>query len=1026
MNSKRKKLVIRFISYFVISLAFSFSALANDTITFTWQANTTNGKEFFISATGNYTIHWGNGVTNARTAGYFDYINYTYPAAGTYTVTIAATATNCSFIDLFFYSTLQISRLDVSNSPALEMLVCQDGFLDTLDLSKNTDLWLLDCQENQLKSLIFGNKPLLETVFCHNNLLSSLDVSGCTALVDLYCDNNLLDSLNVNNNTVLEVLECFNNNLSSLNLSNNFALTNLSCDTNHLPLSVLYAASQKIAVQGDKQLGYQTLAPQTVLIGDTLFQTESVFNSIYTNYAVTKNGSPASTYTTSNGKLIFSDTGIYNVTMTNSAIVSDVNFPAKVVVNITVLPSTMPIITDTIRFTWQAGTMQKAFYIQATLGEQFTVSWGDGIDSIYIGMGSNGINPNHTYDTTGYYNVTVAATTVNGRFVYLWCNDKQLSSIDVSKSTSITDLYCERNALSNLDVSNNTALKILYCPVNSLTNLDVSNCTSLIELYCNNNLLNSLDVSKNTNLIRLVCGANQLSTLDVNKNTALTTLNCDYNQLSTIDVSNNRNLMSLVCHLNQLDSLDVSNNTALTMLYCSHNPIDNLYLNNNISLTHLYCDNNSLNSLDVSNNKSLNDLRCNDNQLNNLDISNNINLTILSCIYNSLSSLDLSNNTVLTHLNCYNNHLPLSDLFAASEVVSDSIYKYLGLQTLPPQTVLTGDTLFQTESVFNSIYTMYAVTKNGVSASSSDYIVTNGAIIFKDSGNYNVTMTNAAIISHASNPAKVIVDIEVIRIPNTDATLSDLICGELEPAFNSNIFEYTVCLKNALRSIGITAIPNDPNATVIGDGQQQLTADTNVFVVTVTAEDGITTLNYTITVINGGCGEIGTDASLANLTVSTGELEPAFNTSIFEYTVCINGAKSITLTATPTDSNATVVGDGQQQLYQDTNIFVITVTAEDGTTTQNYVVTVINNCDVGINNYELPITNYVVYPNPTTGQLRITNYELRENTVIELFDIYGKCYVLRVTRNEIIDISHLANGMYFLKVDNKVVKIIKN
>ena len=31
-----------------------------------------------------------------------------------------------------------------------------------------------------------------------------------------------------------------------------------------------------------------------------------------------------------------------------------------------------------------------------------------------------------------------------------------------------------------------------------------------------------------------------------------------------------------------------------------------------------------------------------------------------------------------------------------------------------------------------------------------------------------------------------------------------------------------------------------------------------------------------------------------------------------------------------------------------------------------------------------------IYPNPTTGKLRITNYELRENTVIEIFDIYGK------------------------------------
>jgi len=75
-----------------------------------------------------------------------------------------------------------------------------------------------------------------------------------------------------------------------------------------------------------------------------------------------------------------------------------------------------------------------------------------------------------------------------------------------------------------------------------------------------------------------------------------------------------------------------------------------------------------------------------------------------------------------------------------------------------------------------------------------------------------------------------------------------------------------------------------------------------------------------------------------------------------------------------------------------------------------------------ITNYELQ-----VYPNPTTGQLRITNYELRENTVIEIFDIYGKNVTPLTSHSSplILDISHLTNGMYFLKIDNKVVKIVK-
>ena len=72
--------------------------------------------------------------------------------------------------------------------------------------------------------------------------------------------------------------------------------------------------------------------------------------------------------------------------------------------------------------------------------------------------------------------------------------------------------------------------------------------------------------------------------------------------------------------------------------------------------------------------------------------------------------------------------------------------------------------------------------------------------------------------------------------------------------------------------------------------------------------------------------------------------------------------------------------------------------------------------------------NITIYPNPTTGQLTIKNEKLTIKN-IEIFDIVGK----RVMSSEspmspetTINISHLSNGMYFLKVDNKTFKIIKN
>jgi len=72
-----------------------------------------------------------------------------------------------------------------------------------------------------------------------------------------------------------------------------------------------------------------------------------------------------------------------------------------------------------------------------------------------------------------------------------------------------------------------------------------------------------------------------------------------------------------------------------------------------------------------------------------------------------------------------------------------------------------------------------------------------------------------------------------------------------------------------------------------------------------------------------------------------------------------------------------------------------------------------------ITNDELRIT---VYPNPTTGQLRITNYELRMEH-IAIYDVYGKNVLIspvsQMSPETIIDITHLPNGIYFLQIQTE-------
>ena len=94
------------------------------------------------------------------------------------------------------------------------------------------------------------------------------------------------------------------------------------------------------------------------------------------------------------------------------------------------------------------------------------------------------------------------------------------------------------------------------------------------------------------------------------------------------------------------------------------------------------------------------------------------------------------------------------------------------------------------------------------------------------------------------------------------------------------------------------------------------------------------------------------------------------------------------------------------------------------TITDEGIETTIGN--VGINSPTLP--EIKVYPNPTTGELRIENGELRVKEV-EIFDVVGKKvytnHLITTSSNHLINISHLQAGVYFVRIQTEAGEVVR-
>ncbi len=143
--------------------------------------------------------------------------------------------------------------------------------------------------------------------------------------------------------------------------------------------------------------------------------------------------------------------------------------------------------------------------------------------------------------------------------------------------------------------------------------------------------------------------------------------------------------------------------------------------------------------------------------------------------------------------------------------------------------------------------------------------------------------------------------------------------GALSPTFNANRTNYTVDVGSGVTSVTVTPTRQDPNSTLTVNGQPATSgqaspitlngAGSNTLInIMVTAPNG-SQRTYTVTVDRAA---LGGNNDLQNLTVSPGNLSPAFRSNRTGYSVSVDGnVDSLTVTATPQDAGATLTINGQ-------------------------------------------------------------------------------------------------------------------
>ena len=175
---------------------------------------------------------------------------------------------------------------------------------------------------------------------------------------------------------------------------------------------------------------------------------------------------------------------------------------------------------------------------------------------------------------------------------------------------------------------------------------------------------------------------------------------------------------------------------------------------------------------------------------------------------------------------------------------------------------------------------------------------------------------------------------------SNDSSLKILRLSEegIVPEFLPDIKDYYFVTNKDFTNLNITAIPNNSDANVRINGNDNLNEGINKITIDVISKDKTSKSTYTINLTKTKNVE-DANANLETLAIENVLLEPIFDTNILNYKANVsNNIENLNIFAVPENTNGKVEIEGGSNLKEGTNIVNIKVTAPNGFSFRNYQV----------------------------------------------------------------------------------------